>query len=623
MLKRIIVMPKLRSATSTEGRNMAGARALWRATGVKDSDFGKPIIAISNSFTQFVPGHVHLKNMGDLVASAIVKAGGIAKEFNTIAIDDGIAMGHSGMLYSLPSRELIADSVEYMVNAHCADALVCISNCDKITPGMMMAALRLNIPVIFVSGGPMEAGKSKLSDRIIKLDLVDAMLAGSDKSVSDADSDKIERNACPTCGSCSGMFTANSMNCLTEALGLSLPGNGTMLATHVDRRALFLEAGERIVELAKRYYEQDDQSVLPRNIANFKAFENAMTLDIAMGGSSNTVLHLLAAAQEADINFTMKDIDRISRLVPHLCKVAPATPKYHMEDVHRAGGVMGILGELDRAGLIHHDVSHVAGKSLKTVLCKWDIAQSNDKKVHNFFAAGPAGILTRQAFSQDCRWDSVDLDRKSGCIRKREFAFSQEGGLAVLSGNIAPQGCIVKTAGVDVKHHKFTGNARIFESQDDAVDAILGGRVIAGDVVVIRYEGPKGGPGMQEMLYPTTYLKSQGLGKSCALITDGRFSGGTSGLSIGHISPEAAAAGNIALIVTGDRIEIDIPARSIKLLISIDELEKRRQTMIASGKKAWKPLNRKRFVPLALRAYALLATSADKGAVRNAAMLED
>ncbi|QDF73922.1 MULTISPECIES: dihydroxy-acid dehydratase [Shewanella] len=616
-------MAKLRSATSTQGRNMAGARALWRATGVKDSDFGKPIVAIANSFTQFVPGHVHLKDMGSLVAGAIEAAGGIAKEFNTIAVDDGIAMGHGGMLYSLPSRELIADSVEYMVNAHCADALVCISNCDKITPGMLMAALRLNIPVVFVSGGPMEAGKTKLSDQLIKLDLVDAMVAAADDRISDEDSEKIERSACPTCGSCSGMFTANSMNCLTEALGLSLPGNGSMLATHSDRRELFLEAGRRVMELANRYYREDDESALPRNIASFKAFENAMALDIAMGGSSNTVLHLLAAAQEAKVDFTMADIDRLSRQVPHLCKVAPSTPKYHMEDVHRAGGVMGILGELDRAGLLHTDVSHVAGENLKAVLAKYDIAQSQDEAVHQFFSAGPAGIPTTQAFSQSCRWPSVDIDREGGCIRTREFAFSQEGGLAVLSGNIAPDGCIVKTAGVDEANHTFVGHARVYESQDDAVAGILGGEVVAGDVVVIRYEGPKGGPGMQEMLYPTSYLKSKGLGTSCALITDGRFSGGTSGLSIGHVSPEAAAGGTIALVETGDRIEIDIPARSITLAVSEEELETRRQAMEACGKQAWKPVNRERSVSLALKAYAMLATSADKGAVRDVSKLED
>ena len=616
-------MAKLRSATSTQGRNMAGARALWRATGVKDSDFGKPIVAIANSFTQFVPGHVHLKDMGALVASAIEEAGGIAKEFNTIAVDDGIAMGHGGMLYSLPSRELIADSVEYMVNAHCADALVCISNCDKITPGMLMAALRLNIPVVFVSGGPMEAGKTKLSDKLIKLDLVDAMVAAADDRVSDEDSEKIERSACPTCGSCSGMFTANSMNCLTEALGLSLPGNGSMLATHSDRRELFLEAGRRVMALANRYYRDDDESALPRNIASFKAFENAMALDIAMGGSSNTVLHLLAAAQEANVDFTMADIDRLSRQVPHLCKVAPSTPKYHMEDVHRAGGVMGILGELDRAGLLHTDVSHVAGENLKAVLAKYDIAQSQDEAVQQFFAAGPAGIPTTKAFSQSCRWPSLDVDRQAGCIRTREFAFSQEGGLAVLSGNIAVDGCIVKTAGVDEANHTFVGHARVYESQDDAVAGILGGEVVAGDVVVIRYEGPKGGPGMQEMLYPTSYLKSKGLGTSCALITDGRFSGGTSGLSIGHVSPEAAAGGTIALVETGDRIEIDIPARSITLAVSDEVLETRRQAMQARGKQAWKPVNRERAVSMALKAYAMLATSADKGAVRDTSKLED
>ncbi|MCG9713190.1 dihydroxy-acid dehydratase [Shewanella insulae] len=616
-------MAKLRSATSTQGRNMAGARALWRATGVKDSDFGKPIVAIANSFTQFVPGHVHLKDMGSLVAGAIEEAGGIAKEFNTIAVDDGIAMGHGGMLYSLPSRELIADSVEYMVNAHCADALVCISNCDKITPGMLMAALRLNIPVVFVSGGPMEAGKTKLSDNLIKLDLVDAMVAAADDRVSDEDSEKIERSACPTCGSCSGMFTANSMNCLTEALGLSLPGNGSMLATHSDRRELFLEAGRRVMALANRYYRDDDESVLPRNIASFKAFENAMALDIAMGGSSNTVLHLLAAAQEAKVDFTMADIDRLSRQVPHLCKVAPSTPKYHMEDVHRAGGVMGILGELDRAGLLHTDVSHVAGENLKAVLAQYDLVQTQDEAVQQFYAAGPAGIPTTKAFSQSCRWPSLDVDRQEGCIRTREFAFSQEGGLAVLSGNIALDGCIVKTAGVDEANHTFVGHARVYESQDDAVAGILGGEVVAGDVVVIRYEGPKGGPGMQEMLYPTSYLKSKGLGTSCALITDGRFSGGTSGLSIGHVSPEAAAGGTIALVETGDRIEIDIPARSITLAVSDEELETRRQAMEARGKQAWKPVNRERSVSLALKAYAMLATSADKGAVRDVTKLED
>jgi dihydroxy-acid dehydratase len=618
-------MPKLRSATSTEGRNMAGARALWRATGVKDNDFGKPIIAIANSYTQFVPGHVHLKDMGDLVASAIAEAGGISKEFNTIAVDDGIAMGHGGMLYSLPSRELIADSVEYMVNAHCADALVCISNCDKITPGMLMAALRLNIPVVFVSGGPMEAGKTKLSDKIIKLDLVDAMVAAVDPNVSDEDSAKIERSACPTCGSCSGMFTANSMNCLTEALGLSLPGNGSMLATHSDRRELFLEAGRRVMALAKRYYYDDDETALPRNIASFKAFENATALDIAMGGSSNTVLHLLAAAQEGEVDFTMADIDRISRKVPHLCKVAPSTPKYHMEDVHRAGGVMSILGELDRAGLLHTDVPHVAansGENLSHVLARYDLVQTQDENVRRFFSAGPAGIPTTKAFSQSCRWPSVDDDRQNGCIRSREFAFSQEGGLAVLSGNLAPKGCIVKTAGVDEDNLTFVGPARVYESQDDAVAGILGGEVVAGDVVVIRYEGPKGGPGMQEMLYPTSYLKSRGLGAQCALITDGRFSGGTSGLSIGHVSPEAASGGAIALIEQGDEIAIDIPSRTIVLNVSDSELAQRRQAMDAKGVLGWKPLNRQRYVSLALKAYALLATSADMGAVRDRTKLE-
>lgn len=618
-------MPKLRSATSTEGRNMAGARALWRATGMKDNDFGKPIIAIANSYTQFVPGHVHLKDMGDLVASAIAEAGGISKEFNTIAVDDGIAMGHGGMLYSLPSRELIADSVEYMVNAHCADALVCISNCDKITPGMLMAALRLNIPVVFVSGGPMEAGKTKLSDKIIKLDLVDAMVAAADSSVSEEDSAKIERSACPTCGSCSGMFTANSMNCLTEALGLSLPGNGSMLATHSDRRELFLEAGRRVMALTKRYYHDDDDTALPRNIASFKAFENATALDIAMGGSSNTVLHLLAAAQEAEVDFTMADIDRISRKVPHLCKVAPSTPKYHMEDVHRAGGVMSILGELDRADLLHTDVPHVAadsGEDLSHVLARYDLVQTQDENVRRFFSAGPAGIPTTKAFSQSCRWPSVDDDRQNGCIRSREFAFSQEGGLAVLSGNIAPKGCIVKTAGVDEDNLTFVGRARVYESQDDAVAGILGGEVVAGDVVVIRYEGPKGGPGMQEMLYPTSYLKSRGLGAQCALITDGRFSGGTSGLSIGHVSPEAASGGAIALIEQGDEIVIDIPTRTIVLNVSDSELAQRRQAMDAKGVLGWKPLNRQRYVSLALKAYALLATSADMGAVRDRTLLE-
>lgn len=612
-------MPKYRSATTTHGRNMAGARALWRATGVKEEDFGKPIIAVVNSFTQFVPGHVHLKDMGQLVAGEIEKAGGIAKEFNTIAVDDGIAMGHGGMLYSLPSRELIADSVEYMVNAHCADAMVCISNCDKITPGMMMAALRLNIPVIFVSGGPMEAGKTKLSDQIIKLDLVDAMIQGADPTVSDQQSQQIERSACPTCGSCSGMFTANSMNCLTEALGLSQPGNGSMLATHADREALFINAGKRIVELTKRYYEQDDHSVLPRNIANKAAFENAMALDIAMGGSTNTVLHLLAAAQEGEIDFDMTDIDRMSRQVPHLCKVAPSTQKYHMEDVHRAGGVMAILGELDRAGLINNQTHTVLGMTLQQQLAQYDIMQTDDQAVLDFFRAGPAGIRTTKAFSQSCRWDRLDDDRTSGCIRSKAHAFSQDGGLAVLRGNIALDGCIVKTAGVDEDNLTFTGPAIVFESQDTAVEGILGGQVKAGDVVVIRYEGPKGGPGMQEMLYPTTYLKSMGLGKACALLTDGRFSGGTSGLSIGHVSPEAANGGTIGLVNNGDKIAIDIPNRSIRLLVSEDELSERRA---AQDKQGWKPVNRQREVSLALKAYASLATSADKGAVRDKSKLE-
>lgn len=610
---------RYRSATTTHGRNMAGARALWRATGVKEEDFGKPIIAVVNSFTQFVPGHVHLKDMGQLVAGEIEKAGGIAKEFNTIAVDDGIAMGHGGMLYSLPSRELIADSVEYMVNAHCADAMVCISNCDKITPGMMMAAMRLNIPVIFVSGGPMEAGKTKLSDQIIKLDLVDAMIQGADPTVSDAQSEQVERSACPTCGSCSGMFTANSMNCLTEALGLSQPGNGSMLATHADREELFIKAGKRIVTLTKRYYEQVDDSVLPRNIANKAAFENAMALDIAMGGSSNTVLHLIASAQEGEIDFDMDDIDAMSRRVPHLCKVAPSTPKYHMEDVHRAGGVMAILGELDRANLLNSDTNTVLGLTMKEQLAQYDIMQTEDEAVLKFFRAGPAGIRTTKAFSQDCRWDRLDDDRENGCIRTKENAFSQEGGLAVLSGNIAVDGCIVKTAGVDEDNLKFQGPAIVFESQDTAVESILAGKVKAGDVVVIRYEGPKGGPGMQEMLYPTTYLKSMGLGKACALLTDGRFSGGTSGLSIGHASPEAASGGTIGLVNTGDIITIDIPNRSITLDVSELELQERREKQDLLG---WKPVNRQREVSFALKAYAMMATSADKGAVRDKSKLE-
>ncbi|MDG6283208.1 dihydroxy-acid dehydratase [Glaesserella parasuis] len=607
-------MPKLRSATSTQGRNMAGARALWRATGMKENDFGKPIIAVVNSFTQFVPGHVHLKDMGQLVAEQIEKAGGVAKEFNTIAVDDGIAMGHGGMLYSLPSRDLIADSVEYMVNAHCADAMVCISNCDKITPGMLMAALRLNIPTIFVSGGPMEAGKTKLSDQIIKLDLVDAMIQGANPNVSDDVSDQIERSACPTCGSCSGMFTANSMNCLTEALGLSLPGNGSCLATHADRKQLFLDAGTQIVELCKKYYEQDDCSVLPRSIATKDAFNNAMSLDIAMGGSTNTVLHLLAAAQEAEVDFTMANIDRLSRQVPCLSKVAPNTAKYHMEDVHRAGGIMAILGELDRAGLLNNQTRTVLGLSLAEQIAKYDIMLTKDEAVHKFFRAGPAGIRTTKAFSQDTRWDTVDDDRQNGCIRSKEFAYSQDGGLAMLSGNIALDGCIVKTAGVDESILKFKGEAIVFESQEDAVSGILGGKVRAGHVVVIRYEGPKGGPGMQEMLYPTSYLKSMGLGKACALLTDGRFSGGTSGLSIGHCSPEAAAGGLIGLVKDGDTIDIDIPNRKIELVVPEAELAQRRAEQDAKG---WKPANREREVSFALKVYGHFATSADKGAVRD------
>lgn len=614
-------MPKYRSATTTHGRNMAGARALWRATGMTDDDFGKPIIAVVNSFTQFVPGHVHLRDLGKLVAEQIEAAGGVAKEFNTIAVDDGIAMGHGGMLYSLPSRELIADSVEYMVNAHCADAMVCISNCDKITPGMLMASLRLNIPVIFVSGGPMEAGKTKLSDQIIKLDLVDAMIQGANPNVSDADSEQIERSACPTCGSCSGMFTANSMNCLTEALGLSQPGNGSLLATHADRKELFINAGKRIVSLTKRYYEQDDVNMLPRNIANKAAFENAMMLDIAMGGSTNTVLHLLAAAQEGEIDFNISDIDRLSRKVPQLCKVAPSTPKYHMEDVHRAGGVFAILGELDRAGLFDSSARNILQQTMRETLDQYDIMLTKDQAVKDMFRAGPAGIRTTQAFSQNCRWDTLDDDRAEGCIRTREHAYSQDGGLAVLYGNIAEDGCIVKTAGVDKEILTFSGPAKVYESQDDAVEAILGGKVVAGDVVVIRYEGPKGGPGMQEMLYPTTYLKSMGLGKSCALITDGRFSGGTSGLSIGHASPEAANGGTIALVKDGDTIEIDIPNRGIKLAVPDNELHARREEQEARGDAAYTPINRQREVSFALRAYALLATSADKGAVRDKSKL--
>ncbi|BEV09058.1 dihydroxy-acid dehydratase [Methylophilus sp. DW102] len=615
-------MPKYRSHTTTQGRNMAGARALWRATGMKDEDFSKPIIAVANSFTQFVPGHVHLKDLGQLVAREIEKAGGVAKEFNTIAVDDGIAMGHGGMLYSLPSRDLIADSVEYMVNAHCADALVCISNCDKITPGMLMAALRLNIPVVFVSGGPMEAGKVNWQGQIRKLDLVDAMVEAADSHVSDEEVAEVERSACPTCGSCSGMFTANSMNCLTEALGLSLPGNGSTLATHAARKQLFLQAGRLIVELAKRHYEQDDYSVLPRNIATMQAFENAMSLDVAMGGSTNTVLHLLAAAHEAGVDFTMKDIDRISRQVPCVSKVAPATSKYHMEDVHRAGGVMGILAELNRAGVIHTGVPTVHSATMGEALAKWDIMTTQDEDVKKFYRAAPGGISTTIAFSQSMLWPELDNDRENGCIRDKAHAYSLDGGLAVLYGNIAQDGCIVKTAGVDDSILKFTGRARVFESQDSAVDAILNDKIVAGDVVVIRYEGPRGGPGMQEMLYPTSYLKSKGLGKACALLTDGRFSGGTSGLSIGHASPEAAEGGAIGLVQEGDTIEIDIPNRTIHLAVTDEEMAHRRANMEAKGAQAWKPLNRERLVSPALRAYAAMSTSAAKGAVRDVTQIE-
>lgn len=608
-------MPAYRSRTTTHGRNMAGARGLWRATGMKDDDFGKPIIAVANSFTQFVPGHVHLKDLGQLVAREIEAARGVAKEFNTIAVDDGIAMGHDGMLYSLPSREIIADSVEYMANAHCADALVCISNCDKITPGMLMAALRLNIPAVFVSGGPMEAGKVILQGQERSLDLVDAMVAAADDRVSDEDVEVIERSACPTCGSCSGMFTANSMNCLTEALGLSLPGNGSVLATHADRKRLFVEAGHLIVNLARRYYEQDDTSVLPRSIATVKAFENAITLDIAMGGSTNTVLHLLAAAHEGEVDFTMADIDRLSRRVPVLCKVAPAIADIHMEDVHRAGGIMAILGELDRAGLLDTSVGAVHAGNLGEALERWDIRRTQSPTVQEFYRAAPGGVPTQVAFSQDRRFDSLDLDRETGVIRDKEHAYSQDGGLAVLYGNLAEDGCIVKTAGVDASILTFSGPARIFESQDAAVLGILTNEVKAGDVVIIRYEGPRGGPGMQEMLYPTSYLKSKGLGKACALITDGRFSGGTSGLSIGHVSPEAAEGGAIALVKEGDRIEIDIPNRRIHLAVDDTELAARREAQEAQG---WQPAEpRQRKVSKALKAYAAMTTSAAKGAVRQ------
>jgi dihydroxy-acid dehydratase len=615
-------MPQYRSRTSTHGRNMAGARALWRATGMKDGDFSKPIIAVVNSFTQFVPGHVHLKDMGQLVAREIEKAGGVAKEFNTIAIDDGIAMGHAGMLYSLPSRDLIADSVEYMVNAHCADAMVCISNCDKITPGMLMAAMRLNIPAIFVSGGPMEAGKVQWHGTERKVDLIDAMIEAADSHNSDDEVDDMERSACPTCGSCSGMFTANSMNCLTEALGLSLPGNGSLVATHADRKELFLRAGRTIVEITRRYYEHNDGGVLPRSIATFEAFENAMSLDVAMGGSTNTVLHLLAAANEAGVDFTMADIDQVSRRVPCLCKVAPATQQYHMEDVHRAGGVMAILGELDRAGCLHTDLPTVHSKTLGEALQAWDVRRTEDESVLNFYRAAPGGIPTTIAFSQSMRYPALDADRVQGCIRDRAHAYSQDGGLAVLHGNIALDGCIVKTAGVDDSILKFTGRARVFESQDSAVAAILADKIVAGDVVVIRYEGPRGGPGMQEMLYPTSYLKSKGLGKVCALLTDGRFSGGTSGLSIGHASPEAAEGGAIGLVEEGDTIEIDIPGRRIHLAVAVEELERRREAMLAKGARAWTPEGRERHVSAALRAYAAMTTSAARGAVRDVSRLD-
>ena len=611
-------MPDLRSKTSTHGRNMAGARGLWRATGMKDDDFGKPIVAVVNSFTQFVPGHVHLKDLGQLVARQIEAAGGVAKEFNTIAVDDGIAMGHDGMLYSLPSRDLIADSVEYMVNAHCADAMVCISNCDKITPGMLMAAMRINIPVVFVSGGPMEAGKVVLDGKEVALDLVDAMVAAADESYTDEQVAEIERSACPTCGSCSGMFTANSMNCLTEALGLSLPGNGSTLATHADRKQLFERAGRLVVALAKRYYHENDESVLPRSIATFEAFENAMSLDIAMGGSTNTVLHLLAAAHEAGVDFTMSDIDRLSRKVPCLSKVAPAKSDVHMEDVHRAGGIMAILGELEKAGLLHTALPTVHSPTMADALDDWDIGRTQNNKVREFFSAAPGGVPTQTAFSQDRRWAELDLDREGGVIRSAEHAFSQDGGLAVLYGNIARDGCIVKTAGVDESILTFSGTAKVYESQDDAVTAILTGQVVEGDVVVIRYEGPRGGPGMQEMLYPTSYLKSKGLGAACALLTDGRFSGGTSGLSIGHVSPEAAEGGEIALVRDGDRIEIDIPNRTIHLAVSDEELAERRATQEARGDEAWTPVeDRPRKISPALRAYAAMTTSAARGAIRD------
>lgn len=608
-------MPDYRSKTSTHGRNMAGARALWRATGMKEDDFGKPIIAIANSFTQFVPGHVHLKDLGQMVAREIEKSNGVAKEFSTIAVDDGIAMGHSGMLYSLPSRELIADSVEFMVNAHCADALVCLSNCDKITPGMLMASMRLNIPTIFVSGGPMEAGKSRVKGKERTLDLVDAMVLSADDSVSDEDVASVERSACPTCGSCSGMFTANSMNCLVEALGLGLPGNGSVLATHIDRKGLFLKAGQLIVEMTKAYYEEENEDVLPRNIANKESFENAMTLDIAMGGSTNTVLHILAAAKEGGIDFNINDIDRLSRRVPNLCKVAPSS-QYHLEDVHRAGGVMAILGELEKSKLLNTDAKTVHSPTLKDAIERWDINRKPSKDIKEFYSAAPGMIPTTEPFSQNKRYDELDTDRVSGCVRDIDHAYSLDGGLAVLRGNIAEEGCIVKTAGVDQNNLAFSGPARIFEGQDEAVDAILNNEVKAGDVVLIRYEGPKGGPGMQEMLYPTSYLKSKGLGKKCALITDGRFSGGTSGLSIGHISPEAASGGNLAIVENGDIINIDIPNRSIDVDLLPEQIKQRRMTMKSRGSDAWKPRVRKRTVSQALQAYALMATSASDGAIR-------
>lgn len=615
-------MPKLHSLTTIEGREMAGARALWRATGTKESDFGKPVIAVVNSFTQFVPGHVHLKDLGQLVAREIEKAGGVAKETGTIAVDDGIAMGHGGMLYSLPSRDLIADSVEYMANAHCADALVCISNCDKVTPGMLMAAMRLNIPAIFVSGGPMEAGHVKNEDGSDRaLDLIDAMIDSANPNVSDEQSKAIENAACPTCGSCSGMFTANSMNSLTEALGLSLPGNGTIVATHAERKKLFEQAGKRIVELCKRYYDENDTSVLPRSIATKKAFENAMRLDIAMGGSSNTVLHLLAVAQEAQVDFTMKDIDNLSRNTPCLCKVAPTVHNIHIEQVNRAGGIFGILAELDRMGLIHKDAYTVHANTMGEAILANDLKNNPSEDVKQRYLAGPAKQFNLTAFSQNTFYDSHDLDREKGAIRDAEHAYTKDGGLAVLYGNLAVDGCIVKTAGVDESIWNFTGKAIVFESQEDAVDGILGGKVKAGDVVIIRYEGPKGGPGMQEMLYPTSYLKSMGLGKSCALLTDGRFSGGTSGLSIGHASPEAANKGNIGLVRTGDIIEIDIPNRKINVGLTDEELASRRQEMENRGTNAWKPENRNRVVSKALQAYAAMASSADKGAVRDLSLI--